>query len=102
MAGLNDVAGCPPPGASASSGPDDWPWRQYARSQPDKTALHSGRERLSWSQLAQRVDALVVGFHRQGVSAGCGVVLKAANSQRAVLAYLALLQCGARLLPLNP
>ncbi|MFC0142539.1 o-succinylbenzoate--CoA ligase [Erwinia mallotivora] len=101
---MNDEAGCPPPwpGASESPAPNDWPWRQYARVQPDKTAVHSGRERLSWSQLAKRVDALAGGFHRQGVSAGCGVVLKAANSQRAVLAYLALLQCGARLLPLNP
>ncbi|MCX8961503.1 o-succinylbenzoate--CoA ligase [Erwinia psidii] len=81
---------------------NDWPWRHHARLSPDRTAVVAGDARRSWCALARQVEALAAGFLRQGVYAGCGVVLQAANSQQAVLAYLALLQCGARLLPLNP
>ncbi|MCQ6483081.1 AMP-binding protein, partial [Vibrio parahaemolyticus] len=42
------------------------------------------------------------GFHQQGVRDGDGVALCAKNSERTLLAWLALLQCGARILPLNP
>ncbi|MGE9552778.1 o-succinylbenzoate--CoA ligase [Erwinia amylovora] len=80
----------------------DWPWRHWARFQPHKVAVAAGGHTLSWTQLAQQVDELATGFIRQGVHSGCGVAMKAGNSEQAVLAYMALLQCGARLLPLNP
>jgi O-succinylbenzoic acid--CoA ligase len=42
------------------------------------------------------------GFRAQGVNEGEGVLLRAYNQPSALLAWLALLQCGARVLPLNP
>ncbi|AXF76468.1 o-succinylbenzoate--CoA ligase [Erwinia tracheiphila] len=81
---------------------NDWPWRDHARRHPDRSAMIAGNRQLSWFALAQQVDALAAGFLCQGVYTGCGVIMKAVNSQQAALAYLALLQCGVRLLPLNP
>ncbi|MGB9097840.1 o-succinylbenzoate--CoA ligase [Erwinia sp.] len=80
----------------------DWPWRQWATLTPTQPALFREGATLSWSQLSGQIDQLATGFIQQGVRTGCGVVLKARNSQPALLAYLALLQCGARVLPLNP
>lgn len=80
----------------------DWPWRHWCAQHPEKPALRLNGERLSWAQLCQRVDALASGFVRQGVNAGDGVMLQAHNQPETVLAWLALLQCGARLLPINP
>ncbi|WP_158783647.1 o-succinylbenzoate--CoA ligase [Pantoea sp. BAV 3049] len=80
----------------------DWPWRHWARFRPQKIAVAEGCHNLNWSQLAQQIDELAMGFISQGVHTGCGVVMKAGNSEQALLAYMALLQCGARLLPLNP
>ncbi len=48
------------------------------------------------------VDALASGFAAQGVMEGQGVALRAYNQPETLLAWLALLQCGARVLPLNP
>lgn len=81
---------------------NDWPWRYWARRLPADTALTVERQAISWRQLRQRVDALAAGFQRQGVTPGCGVALCGNNNYPLLLAYLALLQCGARLLPLNP
>ncbi|KGT91776.1 O-succinylbenzoic acid--CoA ligase [Erwinia typographi] len=80
----------------------DWPWRHWQNVQPHRTAVFTPQENLSWAQLATRVDRLAAGLMQQGVHAGCGVALKARNGLPALLAYLALLQCGARVLPLNP
>jgi len=76
-----------------------WPWQRFAGKQP---ALKIGDRAYSWAQLAQQIDELATGFRFQGVQTGCGVMLRARNSELALLAYLALLRCGARLLPLNP
>jgi O-succinylbenzoic acid--CoA ligase len=80
----------------------DWPWRHWAKQQPDEPALINQGATFSWLQLARQIDQLATGLMQQGVRSGCGVVLKARNSQPALLAYLALLQCGARVIPLNP
>lgn len=80
----------------------DWPWRAWRSRQADKPALRLNREILTWRQLCQRVDALATGFHRQGVEEGDGVMLMAQNHPDTLLAWLALLQCGARILPINP
>lgn len=87
------------------SDPDDlrsWPWQHWAQRRPDEAALRVGGVTLCWTQLAQQTERLAAGFRAQGVSPGCGVMLRAANSQDAVMAYLALLRCGARLIPVNP
>ncbi|MFP1765162.1 o-succinylbenzoate--CoA ligase [Lonsdalea quercina] len=80
----------------------DWPWRHWARQQPDATALILDDEGWSWRKLADDVDTRASAFIRQGVTEGSGVALRGRNSGEMLLSYLALLQCGARLLPLNP
>ncbi|MBJ7221746.1 MULTISPECIES: o-succinylbenzoate--CoA ligase [unclassified Brenneria] len=81
---------------------NDWPWRHWAGHASRSDALIDGERCWSWRQLAQRVDQLACGFQRQGVAPGCGVVLRGKNSPAMLFCYLALLRCGARLLPLNP
>lgn len=80
----------------------DWPWRHWRDCRPQARALRLGDEILSWQLLCQRIDALAAGFMRQGVRPGQGVMLQAYNHPQTLLAWLALLQCGARLLPVNP
>lgn len=80
----------------------DWPWRHWREQRPDAVAIRSGDEILSWQALCERVDALASGFAAQGVQCGDGVMLRACNHPLTLLSWLALLQCGARILPVNP
>lgn len=80
----------------------DWPWQHWAQHTPDAQALYCDEGWLNWRQVAQRVAHLAAGFHQQGVDATSQVALKSHNGEQAVLSYLALLQCGARVLTLNP
>jgi len=80
----------------------DWPWRHWRAQFADKPALRLNDEVLSWQQLCARVDRLAAEFHLQGVEEGDGVLLLAHNHPQTLLAWLALLQCGARILPVNP
>ena len=80
----------------------DWPWRHWCKQHADKPALRLNDDILSWQQLCQRIDALASGFHHQSVREGDGVMLLAQNHPDTLLAWLALLQCGARILPVNP
>ncbi|PWC21351.1 o-succinylbenzoate--CoA ligase [Brenneria roseae subsp. roseae] len=84
------------------AGLTDWPWHYWAGQTPSSVALIDGEVRWHWRQLARRVNQLAAGFEQQGVMPGCGVVLRGKNSRTMLCCYLALLQCGARLLPLNP
>ncbi|MGB8664243.1 MAG: o-succinylbenzoate--CoA ligase [Serratia inhibens] len=81
---------------------NDWPWRHWAQRQPRATAVIVGRQPVNWLELQRQVDELAADFQHQGVDPGSGVALCGKNSYPLLLAYLALLQCGARLLPLNP
>lgn len=65
-------------------------------------ALRLNERRLSWRELCAQIDVLAAGLHAQGVRDGDGVLLRADNQPDVLLAWLALLQCGARVLPLNP
>ncbi|CAM3988603.1 o-succinylbenzoate--CoA ligase [Rahnella victoriana] len=80
----------------------DWPWRERAHLSPFAVALKAGDITWCWRDLQHRVDSLAAGFISQGVGEGTGVVLRSKNTLDALLSYLALLQTGARLLPLNP
>ncbi|ACS84854.1 o-succinylbenzoate--CoA ligase [Musicola paradisiaca] len=80
----------------------DWPWHVWAQRQPLAPALIHDDGVWRWADLARRVDSLATGFVRQGVEPGMGIALRGRNSTDMLLCYLALLQCGARLLPLNP
>lgn len=84
------------------SGVDDWPWRHWARLRPADVALRSDGEAIDWRTLAQRIDGLAGGFSAQGVASEAVVALRAKNGPEMLYAYLALLQLGARVLPLNP
>ncbi|WP_261373952.1 o-succinylbenzoate--CoA ligase [Yersinia aldovae] len=78
------------------------PWRYWANLRPHAIAIRTGAQLISWQQLADEIDGLAAGFAQQGVTPGCGVVLRGKNSYSLLLAYLAALQCAARVLPLNP
>ncbi|WJM79141.1 o-succinylbenzoate--CoA ligase [Pectobacterium brasiliense] len=86
----------------------DWPWRHWANQtlQPvslnEPVALIDDETRWSWQSLALRVDRLAAHFTQQGVMADSTVVLRGKNSVQMLFSYLALLQCGVRVLPLNP
>ncbi len=80
----------------------DFPWQHWAQIRGAEPALTLGDESLSWRELCLQVDTLADGFHQQGVREGQGVVLRSKNSPEMLLAFLALWQCGARVLPLNP
>ena len=80
----------------------DWPWRHWRTRRADKPALRLDDVTLSWTQLGKRIDRLAAGFQSQGVADGDGVMLLAHNHPQTLLAWLALLQCGARILPVNP
>lgn len=84
------------------AGMNNWPWRVWAEQTPFRVALKTHEMAWCWRDLQQRVDSLAAGFIQQGVGAGTNVVLRSKNSPDALLAYLALLQTGACLLPLNP
>ena len=79
-----------------------WPWHYWREVRGDEPAIRLQDETLSWRDLCARVDALAAGFARQGVSEGDGVMLRGRNQPQVLLAWLALLQCGARVLPVNP
>ena len=79
-----------------------WPWQHWRAVRGDAPALRFDHETLNWSTLCQRIDKLAAGFQSQGLQEGEGVVLRAYNRPETVLAWLALLQCGARILPINP
>lgn len=80
----------------------DWPWRKWANCSPFSVALKAGKISWCWRDLQHCIDALAAGFIQQGVRESSGVVLRSKNTPEALLCYLALLQTGARLLPLNP
>ncbi|HGY5075208.1 TPA: o-succinylbenzoate--CoA ligase [Citrobacter gillenii] len=80
----------------------DWPWRHWRQVRAEAPALRLNDEVLNWRELCTRVDALATGFAAQGVKEGDGVLLRAWNHPSSALAWLALLQCGARVLPVNP
>lgn len=81
---------------------NDWPWRYWAAQRPQATAVMVGHQPVTWLELQRQVAGMAADFQQQGVVPGSGVVLCGKNSYPLLLGYLALLQCGARLLPLNP
>ena len=81
---------------------NDYPWRHWRSLRPNAVALRLGDDALTWRQLCARVDALAAGFVAQHVQPNEGVLLRAYNNPQTLLAWLALLQCGVRVLPVNP
>lgn len=81
---------------------NDWPWMHWQQRYPQATAIDSGDETLNWHQLVERIAGYANGFHLQGVKPEMVVALRSRNGLQALLAWLSLLACGARVLVLNP
>ncbi|MDR1529837.1 MAG: o-succinylbenzoate--CoA ligase [Burkholderiales bacterium] len=79
-----------------------WLWQHWATECPQAIALYHEDEAMTWAELDERIESLAHGFQQQGVAPGSGVALRGKNSFPLLLAYLAALRCGARVLPLNP
>ncbi len=80
----------------------DWPWQHWASHTPEHTALLLESTPVSWRVLNQKIGQLASSFMHQGVTSDAIVAVRGKNSTELLLAYLAVLQCGARVLPLNP
>ncbi|URL06057.1 o-succinylbenzoate--CoA ligase [Avibacterium sp. 21-595] len=80
-------------------------WQHYA-AQPDyqhKVALRNEQgELFSWQQLSEKINTVAQAFSQQGVNVGEGIALCGKNSFALLLAYLAGIQLGARVLGINP
>ncbi|MEK9497462.1 o-succinylbenzoate--CoA ligase [Photorhabdus sp. P32] len=79
-----------------------WPWRYWASFSPENIAVKLCDRSLTWRQLVISLDTIAANFRQQGVVEGSGVMLRGKNSEEMLFCYLAALQCGARVLPLNP
>ena len=81
-------------------------WQQYANSEQlkNKIALRddSQGEVFSWRQLADKINEYVIELQHQGVVSGEGFALCAKNGFVPLCYYLAALQLGCRVLPINP
>ncbi|KJF23722.1 non-ribosomal peptide synthetase [Rhodococcus sp. AD45-ID] len=68
----------------------------------DDLALVAGAERLSYAELAARVDALAAELSSRGAGPESLVALALPRSASAVVALLAVLRCGGAYIPLDP
>jgi long-chain acyl-CoA synthetase len=73
-----------------------------AAARPDQLAISDGAQRLSWQQLADRVARLAAALAGTGLRPDDRVAIQAASSVDFVLAYLAGLQAGQVVVPINP
>lgn len=80
----------------------DWPWQHWVSQRPDSTALLLNETPMSWLALNEKISQLAASFILQGVVPDAIVAVRGKNSAELLFAYLAVLQCGARVLPLNP
>jgi long-chain acyl-CoA synthetase len=74
----------------------------HADSRGSQVAIVYGEERLTYSELADRVDRLAHGLIAHGVAAGNPVALLLPNSPAFVISFLAVAGIGAIAVPLNP
>ncbi|MBG2801043.1 o-succinylbenzoate--CoA ligase [Proteus sp. WDL240414] len=79
-----------------------WPWHQWAQLYPNETAIISGVSPITWQQLSCHINHLANNFAKQGVDTQSTVLLRGKNNLNLVFALLAVFQCGAKVLPLNP
>ncbi|WP_323868299.1 o-succinylbenzoate--CoA ligase [Xenorhabdus szentirmaii] len=80
----------------------EWPWQHWAAVYPEKPAIQLYGDELTWLQLTNKINRIAANFRQQGLAEGCGILLRGKNGSGILLCYLAALQCGARVLPLNP
>jgi len=76
--------------------------RQEAAAHPEREALVCGSERLTYGELAARVEALAGGLQRLGVGKGDRVAMLLWPGWPFVVLFFALARLGAVAVPLNP
>ncbi|MGL5629704.1 MAG: AMP-binding protein, partial [Plesiomonas shigelloides] len=81
---------------------DVCPWRYWATHSPQAVALRTESDTLNWQQLAHCVAQRAAYLAECGVSEGCAMALIGRNSPALLLNYLAVIECGARVVPVNP
>lgn len=81
---------------------EQWPWHHWAQFSPNETAIISGASSITWQQLNCHINQLANHFAKQGVNAQSTVLLRGKNHINLVFTLLAVFQCGAKVLPLNP
>lgn len=79
-----------------------WPWHYWAKCSPNETAIISGNSPITWQQLSCHINQLANHFAKQGVNTQSTVLLRGKNHINLVFILLAIFQCGAKVLPLNP
>ncbi|MCO8049248.1 o-succinylbenzoate--CoA ligase [Proteus penneri] len=79
-----------------------WPWHHWAQFSPNETAIISGNSPITWQQLSCHINQLASHFMEQGVNTQSTVLLRGKNHLNIIFALLAVFQCGAKVLPLNP
>ncbi|MEX0422235.1 o-succinylbenzoate--CoA ligase [Providencia rettgeri] len=80
----------------------DWPWQHWANLYPNSIALVTESQSMTWESVSQQITDLRTYFLMQGVEQGQCIVLRGKNSVELLLSQLALIACGACVLPLNP
>src|ERR1019366_6366006 len=77
-------------------------FEDVVRYQKGKTALVSGRERISYEVLDSRANAVAAMLRRAGVSKGDRVPLLLPRGVRFIACALGVMKCGAAYVPLDP
>lgn len=75
--------------------------RESARVEPNKTALISGRDRVTFSELDQQADRVAAGFHRLGIRKGDRVAFVLGNRPSFVALHYGVMRAGAISVPLS-
>jgi cyclohexanecarboxylate-CoA ligase len=75
---------------------------RWARARPDRTAMVDGVERLTWQELARRVERVAHGLRAHGVEAGRVISCQLPNWNEFALVFLAATRLGAIVHPIPP
>lgn len=75
--------------------------RESARVDPNKTAIFSGRDRVSYSEVDQQSDRVAAGLHRLGIRKGDRVAFVLANRPSFVALHYGVMRAGAISVPLS-
>lgn len=75
--------------------------RKWSRLAPEREALVSDEQRLSWRELDERVDRLAHAFRALGIGPGEHIAVLAFNHNRFVELYYAASRAGNVIVPLN-
>jgi long-chain acyl-CoA synthetase len=73
-----------------------------ARSRPDHPALRHGEDRVTYAELAERVERLAHGLAARGVRAGDAVGVALPNGPDFVTCFFTITGLGASIVPVNP